>query len=126
MKRVAGWSLIVLTLLATAAGCWTVVAATLAFNEAGRWLERATYITECAPGDLGAGSPGCSQLAHATPHWPFGVEVTDPSLIATQGGLIHATGSAVLTHGGLMFAVAGILLSLGVLVLSRARNARPA
>jgi hypothetical protein len=103
----------------TLIGCWTFYSANAAYDEAGRWMARATYVAECAPGKASAGSPGCLDLHSQQPHWPSGVEVSDLNVLLAGGTTLHATGSAVLTIGGLIFAMASIALTLGVFQLTR-------
>lgn len=97
--------------LAFAVGCFSIVAATKAYDEAGRWFARATFNAECGPGSAATSSSGCLELSHVTPDWPSGVEVTDQNLLLAEAAALHNTGSGVLTLGGLLLAVAAILVS---------------
>lgn len=93
--------------IAFLAGCLCFFSAYLAYEEAGKWLSRVTYNTECIP----SGPPGCAELLRQRPNWPYGVEIEDKDVLIAAASTLHNTGSGVLSIGGLSMAAAGVLLA---------------
>lgn len=91
-------------------GCLTLVSANAAFDEAGRWFSRATYLSQCT--NTANLVPGCFELADDPPHWPAGVEISSPEVVLAEGSAIHNTGSSILSLGGMLIAIAAVLVSV--------------
>lgn len=72
-------------------GCFTLVSANAAFDEAGRWFPRATYLSQCT--NTASQVPSRFALAQDPPHWPAGVEVTSPDVVLAETSAIRNTGS---------------------------------
>ena len=108
----ATWRVIVLCLAmgTFGLGCFTLVSANAAFDEASRWFSRATYLSQCT--NTANQVPGCLALSQDPPHWPAGVEVTSPDVVLAQGSAIHNTGSSILRLGGVLIAIAAVLVSV--------------
>jgi hypothetical protein len=123
MSRGRGWWRRVMLFLAVGAfglGCFTLVSANAAFDEAGRWFSRATYLSQCT--DQAHMVAGCHALAQDPPHWPAGVEVTNPDVVLAEGSAIHNTGSSILSLGGLLIAIAAVLFSQAPRRIGSARS----
>ncbi|MBT9255302.1 hypothetical protein KMZ30_06895 [Phycicoccus sp. KQZ13P-1] len=108
----ATWRAIVLCLAigTFGLGCFTLVSASAAFDEAGRWFSRATYLSQCA--NTTNQVPGCLALAQHQPHWPEGVEVTSLDVVLAEGAAMHNTGSSILSLGGVLIAIAAVFASV--------------
>ncbi len=127
--RALRWCLCLAGAVLAVAGVWLSVYSFKAWGTAGRSLNQAVYVTECA-GARAEETPQCAALLAEIDGagalvWTGGVTLTDKDLLLAMADAGFAGAGSVLAFGGTLLAVAALLITLGLGLVSKDR-ARPA
>ena len=90
-----------------------VVQSARAYDYAGRWFNRATYVAECLPQVQPPNlQEACQRLAtEPSPPSQDGVVPTDKELLLAEGTTMHSTATALLTISGILLAACGLFFN---------------
>jgi hypothetical protein len=83
-----------------------------AYSQAGRYFEHVAYIQECTgSGPKLASVADCAKLSSATPNYPDGIPLHDPSTLLALGQGLDQTGVGIYTLAGLWVATWGVVIT---------------
>jgi hypothetical protein len=102
-------ALIVITVVGLVYLLWV---ASHAYSQAGQYFERAAYVQECTGSTPRLVSVAdCAKLGSASPNYPDGVPLHDPSTLLAVGQGLDQTGVGIYTIAGLWVATCGVVIT---------------